>query len=369
MKILITANSTWNIYNFRMNLIKDFINLGYEICVVSPKDEYFEEIIKLNLSYYDIPIYPHSINPFREFTVIKKYYDIIKKLNPDIILGYTIKPNIYVNLCARILDKKVVSNISGLGKIFIKKTYLTFFGIFLYRIALKNTSHVFFQNSADLKLFLDLKIVKNYNSSVINGSGVDVNVFDCIREKNDGKSFLFLGRLIKEKGILEFLDAVANVLSLNIYNKTTFYIAGSINLNQDENIKKKLDLFCYKFPQIKYLGNQKDIVQLLKEVDVLVLPSYREGLSKALIEGASMKLPLITTDVPGCKDIVENGKNGFLCEKENSKSLSEKIIKMINLSSDERMEFGICGRNLVINKFASKHINNEYYSIIESLAY
>lgn len=366
MKILISANTVWNIYNFRLDLIKSLVSLGHEVIALAPKDDYVSFLEKSGIRCYNIKLNAKSTNPINDFSLLFQYYKNIKLLNPDIILSYTIKPNIYGNIAARLLKVPVINNISGLGTLFIQTSFATHVGKWLYKISLSSSKNVFFQNKYDLKLFIKNRIVKSKITSIVPGSGVNVKKFQCERASNKGAKFLFLGRLISDKGVFEYLNAAVSVL--NNFPEKKFLLAGELGSNNNTAIsKEQLKDFTENYRQINYLGKIDNTFSLLKSVDVVVLPSYREGLSKALIEAAAMNLPIITTNVPGCKDVVEHNFNGFICEVRSKLSLEKAIYNMINLTEKERLELGINGRKKIIKEFSSDIVTKIYISKINQI--
>lgn len=366
MRIIISINTTWNIYNFRLNLIKVLQNEGYQVIALAPKDDYVSKLESIGVTCYHVSLNPKGTNPIKDLDLTYQYYKLFKKLKPDCVLSYTIKPNIYGNFAARLLSVPTINNISGLGTLFIKRSLATYVGKLLYQLSLSSSHHVFFQNSDDKSLFKCNKLVSPKIASVIPGSGVDVNKFNCIRAQNKGHKFLFVGRLIADKGVFEYLDTAVAVLKK--YPKKEFLLVGELGYNNKTALSiTQLEAYTNKYPQIKYLGKTDNIVNLLQSVDVMVLPSYREGLSKSLIEAAAMSLPIITTNVPGCKDVVEDMFNGFLCEVKSKYSLEKAIYRMISLTEKERLEFGFNGRNKVINKFSDKIVNKIYHDKINQI--
>lgn len=366
MKILISVNTFWNIFNFRLDLIKELKSKGYIIYAVAPIDEYVSKLESKGIICYGVNLDPMGTNPLKDLQLINQYYKIFKKNKPDIILSFTIKANIYGNIAARVLKIPTINNISGLGTIFIKKSLSTYIGEFLYKFSLKSSSHIFFQNIDDKQLFITNKLVEPNISTIVPGSGVNIEMFSCDRTKNKGNKFLFVGRLISDKGVFEYLEAAISVLKT--YPNKEFLLAGEMGYNNKTALsEKQLEKYTKNYPQIKYLGKTDDVIMLLNSVDVMVLPSYREGLSKSLIEAAAMTLPIITTNVPGCSDVVEDEYNGLLCKVKSVYSLERAIFKIINLSESNRIEMGINGRKKVINRFSSKIVNKIYVDKINQV--
>lgn len=359
MRIAITVNTIWNIYNFRLDLILHLQANGHKVFAIAPFDNYVTKLESIGVTCYDIKLNSKSTNPISDIFLIRNYINIFKEIKPDIILSYTIKPNIYGNFAAGILRIPTLNNISGLGTLFIKKTVLTSFAKLLYKFSLKFSNHVFFQNSFDRSYFINCGIVSNEISSVINGSGVNLNKFKFIKKSNNCDVFLFVGRIIKDKGVIEFLESAIKILK--IYPKKKFLLVGEIGVQNKTSISKGvLDLYLSKSSQIRYLGMTDNIIEIMKNADILVLPSYREGLSKTLIESSAIGLPIITTNVPGCKDVVKHLYNGLLCSPKSVTSLFVEMKRMIQFSESQRIQLAINARNVVENKFSSEKIVKQY---------
>ncbi len=363
-KILINLNSSWNIFNFRLGLINFLQSEGYEVFALAPKDEYVKYLESAGVKCYSISLNQKGVNPISDFILFLHYIRLFKKIKPNLILSYTIKPNIYGNFAASILKIPTINNISGLGTLFIKTNLISSIGKILYKLSLKSSKHVFFQNKYDLELFVKSKLIKSINCSLIPGSGVKTSVFKQKKKVNKGEKFLFVGRLIGDKGVFEYLESARSVLIE--YPNVEFFLAGELGYNNKTAITKT-QLDNYTNSQIKYLGKVDDMVSLLESIDVLVLPSYREGLSKSLIEASSMSLPIITTDVPGCIDVVENDYNGLICKVKSIESLKESIKKIIELSADKREKMGLNGRKIAITKFDEKIIIQYYLEVIKKV--
>ena len=366
MILLISVNTSWNAYNFRKKLILSLLENKHQVYVLAPFDCYTPKLELFGLTCIDIKINQNGVNPLVDFQLIRNYYQVFKKVNPDLILSYTIKPNIYGNLAARMLSIPTINNISGLGTIFIKKTVISYIGRLLYKIGLASSSHVFFQNNEDRQLFIKYKLIKSTKNSVIPGSGVDTTYFKSNRTTNLGNRFLFVGRLIRDKGVIEFLDAALKILQT--YPHKQFFLIGELDCNNKTALNKSnLDYYLNQSSQIQYLGKTDDIKSILGEVDVMVLPSYREGLSKSLIEAAAMSLPIITTDVPGCREVVEHKFNGILCQAKSTSSLENAILDMILLSNETRHFMGLNGRLKVIDTFSNTIVIKTYLQKIKNI--
>ena len=362
--IIITINTSWNIFNFRVGLLKSLQNEGYHIVCVAPRDEYSERLEALGFEYRHIDIDNRGSNPFRDMKLIYQLYKIYKEINPMVILHYTIKPNIYGSIAGGLLGMKMISNISGLGTIFLNQSFASRVGKWLYRVALKYPRVVFFQNRDDRELFVDLGLVDYNKSDVLAGSGVDMEVFKAPYKKKIYKkrlAFLFIARLLRDKGIVEFVEASA------MLPNSDFYILGEYYPNNPTAITPKQIQKWTKSSNLIYLGSTDSVKEVIDSVDCVVLPSYREGLSRVLLESASMAKPIVTTNVAGCKEVVDDGINGFLCKPKDKASLARSIKKMIDLTYKEREEMGERGREKVAREFDEKFVIDRYKEAIREL--
>lgn len=362
--IALAGNSSWSILNFRKNLILKLIKNGFHVHVIAPKDSSVRELEHIGCIVHDIDISRRSMNPLNNFALIFKYYRLLKSLSLSHILTFNIKPNLYVCLAASQLSTKVIVNISGLGSSFIKANLITNIVKFLYKISLKKASIVFFQNQSDLALFKESGIYDGSLENLLPGSGIDLNVFT---KNNDhllnglNKDFVFIGRLIRDKGIIEYLES-ASAIS-NQYSHTTFYIYGESDKNNPSFLKpEEINKFSSK--NIKFMGKVNDINIALQHADCVVLPSYREGMSRSLLEAAATGIPIIASNVPGCREIVDNSINGFLCKAKSSDDLSNTMKKFLQLNNAEIKTMGDQGRLKAEKEFSVDLVVEKYLAAI-----
>jgi len=366
-KICIVANNPWYIYNFRFNLVNSLKDEGFQVVIVAPEDDKYTDLLKKDFEVYNIYMNAKGINPIADLKTIFEFYKIYKKLSPDVVLNFTIKPNIYSSFITRILKIDTISNITGLGTVFIKKSFITSIVKVLYKISLRNNSKIFFQNNDDRELFILNESVVEKNTGLLPGSGVDLSKF-IPKEKIENHNnfiFLFIGRIIKDKGVIELIKAI-QILKVKNLNFEV-HILGSINtINNTAISKEELDSWIDD-DLIKYLGVSDNVEEIIQSSDCVVLPSYREGTPRVLLEACAMKVPIITTNTVGCKDVVIDSINGYLCKVKNSKDLANKMEKMINLSKEERIAMGKAGREKMIREFDEKIVINKYIQEIKLL--
>ena len=367
--VAIVVNTSWNIYNFRLALIRRLKREGYKVILIAPRDDYSQQLEDEGFIYHNIKIDNRGVNPFVDLMLIYDFYKLYKELKPDLILNYTIKPNIYSSLAGKVLSIPTLNNITGLGTVFLNENLSSHIARWLYRVSIYNNL-VVFQNSDDMTLFMEKKLVKEDNTRLILGSGIDTNRFKSQNSLTNKRKFTFLmiARLIKDKGISEYIEAIRIIKSTKYANRCTFKILGSLYHSNPTAISQdELDSWIDE-GLIEYLGHSDSVQDEIDKVDCVVLPSYREGLSRVLLEASSMSKPIITTDVTGCRDIVDNGVNGYLVKVKNSVELAKAMKKMLNLSNIELIYMGRNGRKKVIENFSEEIVVNKYLSLIKSIA-
>ncbi len=368
MKILIVANSYWNLYNFRKEFIFTLQKSGIDVSLLAPKDEKFskffskESIPCHNLFYSNLKINFF----FNLFTLINLYFKI-RKVQPDKIIVFTIKINILVSLICFFSEFKLINNITGLGSSMINSKFMKFIVLSLLKFSLKKSSMILFQNNDDKNFFIENNIVNENKTKVIRYFGVNINKYKYspLPDRDKGLTFIYFGRLIKDKGIFELVDAIKIVKKT--YPKTKFKIIGDIDYNNPGYIKKEL-INEWKNKKLFELNKfQIDISKIIQTSDCVILPSYREGLPKSILESLSIGRPAIVTNVPGCRDLIIDNFNGLICEPKSAKNLSIKILQYINLNKKVRNKMSINARNSVIKDFNSDNIILEYINIIRSI--
>lgn len=349
---------------------------GYRVVAISPEDDFSQKIEEAGFEYYSIDINNMGTNPLEDIQLTGAIFRLYKKVQPDLLLHYTIKPNIYGTIAAKLAGVPVISNITGLGTVFLSDTLSCRLARRLYRIALRIPGKVFFQNPHDLDHFVNKKLVAVEKTELLPGSGIDPQHFRPVQNGN-GKDhpfvFLLVARMLKDKGVVEFIEAAQNLLDHKREgqgrprNGVEFWLLGSLYPgNPTAILQQEIDVWTQQ-SGIKYLGFSDDVMSVIARSDCVVLPSYREGLSRVLLEAASMAKPLITTDVPGCKDVVDDGVNGYLCKIKDAECLTEQMEKMLRLSADEREEMGKAGRKKVIEGYSEYLVIDKYLDAIKEI--
>ncbi|MEA2110992.1 MAG: glycosyltransferase family 4 protein [Campylobacterota bacterium] len=367
-KVAISINTSWNVFNFRLGLCKELQKLGYEIIVIAPKDEYTQKLINIGFTHFDITIHNKGTNPIQDAILTYKYFLLYRKIQPDIALHFTIKPDIYASLAAGILQIPIITNITGLGSLFVHDRFSTKIAKLLYKIALNLPKKVFFQNMEDKEAFIYHKLVSRERTGLLPGSGIDPELFKPQRKTAYTDStfiFLMIARLVKDKGIMEYIEA-AQILHVK-YPHVEFQVLGALYEENPTAVSTEELQSWIDNGIINYLGHSDHVSDLIKECDCIVLPSYREGMSRILLEAASMEKPIVTTKVPGCMEIVDDTKNGFLCHVADAKDLTAKMEKMLNLNYDTIKAMGRYSREKIMADFDEHIIIEKYLAVIQEV--
>lgn len=363
----IVINTSWHIYNFRTGLVAALQKMGYKVVAIAPKDVYSPKLIESGMDYFEIEMNNMGTNPIEDTKLTCEYYKLFEKIKPDLLLLYTIKPNIYGSIAAKMLNIPVISSITGLGTVFLHDNISSKIAKLLYKIALKIPRKVFFENPYDKDVFIDQGFVEKEKVVLIPGAGINTNEYspmgkDEFNEEQQLK-FLFIARLVKDKGLIEYIEAIKLLRAK--YPNIEFAILGPYYPGNPTAITKKEMGGWIEEGLVNYLGESDDVKSIISKYDCIVLPSYREGLSRVLLEAASMAKPIVTTNVPGCRDVVEDGVNGFLCEKEDAADLADKMEKIIQLTHAEQRHMGERGRERVVKEFDEPIVNDKYIVAIE----
>lgn len=361
-RVMILANNIVGLYNFRYELLEKLIEKDFEVYFSIPEDKNNEkviELIDLGCKHIKTNVDRRGMNPLNDLKLIKQYKKIVKQVKPDIILSFTIKPNIYGAYAAKKYKIPIILNITGLGSGFYNNK-TRFIIKNMYKFASKRASFIFFENQEIYHYFIDNKLSIEEKSKVIPGAGVNLEKFVPQKKSKDDNiiRFLFIGRIMKEKGIEEYLEAAKNIK--NKYPNVEFQVLGPY---EEEEYKQILDNSTY----VNYLGKSEDVRKEMKEVDCIINPSYHEGMSNVLLEGAAMEKFLIASDIPGCREIVENNYNGYTFEVKNSKDLEDKIEKFIKLPKEEKQRMAKNSRRKVEKEFDRNIIIEEYLKKIKEL--
>ena len=364
-KIAFVDNTLWGLLNFRGDVIKALYNEGNKITLVAPFDSNISLKEYQGIEYIPIKLSRKGKNPFQEIKYLFSLYKIYKKNKFDLVFHYTIKPNIYGNIAAKLNKIKSISIIPGLGHLFIRENTTTKIAEKLYKFALSFSKEVWFLNNDDKELFIKKKLISEKKIKILPGEGINLKKFSPIENnrKDDEIIFLMIARVLWEKGFKEYVEA-SEILKKK-YSNLEFQLLGIIDENNPSGVKKAIIENYHQKGIINYLGTSNSVKEIIANCDCIVLPSfYKEGVPRTLMEGAAMEKPLITTNIQGCKEVVENNYNGYLCEPKNSEDLIEKIEKFILLPKKEKEKLGKNGREKMKKEFDLNIVIKRYLSTL-----
>ncbi|MBC7919660.1 MAG: glycosyltransferase family 4 protein [Ferruginibacter sp.] len=365
MHIAIVINTSWNIYNFRMGLIKAFLEAGHTVTAIAPFDDYAELLQRAGCQYEAVKLDNKGANLCRDLNFTQEIYGVYRRIRPDVALHYTIKPNVYGTLAATLLGIPVVNNVSGLGTVFLRDNLASRVAHLLYRFTFRFPKKVFFQNQDDQHLFLKRRLVRKSITAVLPGSGVNLTVFQPQPfKRNHPFTFLVIARLIYDKGIVEYADAIRELRSQGI--QANFQLLGFKDPSP-LGIPEELLQSWIDEGLIDYLGTTDDVRPYIHQADCVVLTSYREGTPRTLLEAISMGKPVLTTDVPGCRETVEDGESGLLCQVRDSVDLAEKLKQMVLLKDHDLERMGRKGREIAEKKFNEDIVVQQYLAVLREI--
>lgn len=355
-RILILANSDIGLYNFRKELIERLISEKNMVFISLPKGERIKELEKIGCTFIETNVDRRGTNPIKDFKLILKYKKILKEIKPDVVLTYTIKPNIYGGLICRIKNIPYICNITGLGTAVENPSLMQKILFIMYRISLKKVKCCFVQNNENLQFIVNNNLLEEKKCKLIPGSGVNLEHFKILPypKQNETIKFIFISRIMEEKGINQYIEAAKIIRER--YSNTEFHILGFCEQEYEEQLKK---LTAEKI--INYHGLQKDVIPFLQEASCLIHPSYYpEGMSNVLLEACASGRPVITTNRSGCREIVDDEETGYIIEIKNVEQLVEKIEKFLKLSNEKREQMGLNARKKVEKEFDRNIVIEEY---------
>lgn len=365
--IVITSNTSWYLFNFRKNTILALIDSGYHVVAVAPQDDYSKKLEDLGAEYYHIDIDQGGTNPIKDISTFIGFVNLYRKVRPTAVLNFTPKNNIYSTLAATLVGAKSINNIAGLGMVFINENLTAKLARFLYKVSQTKAHTIFFQNEDDRALFAKHKLAPLEITDRVPGSGADLTRFAVTPSQDDGVvRFLLIARMLYDKGIGHYVEA-ARELKAKYGNAVEFRLLGFLDVNNPSAVSKQDMQSWVDEGIVNYLGTSDSVEKEIAQVDCMVLPSfYREGVPKSLLEACAMGKPIVTTDNVGCRETVDDGINGYLCEPRSTTSLVEKLELMITHSHEQRLEMGLQSRTKVENEFDEKIVINKYLEAVKS---
>jgi glycosyltransferase involved in cell wall biosynthesis len=364
VKVMIVLNTAWNLVNFRIGLIRALVASGYEVVAVAPSDKYADGLAVLGCRFIHVPMDSNGINPAKDLLLLWRLFWLLRTERPNVYLGYTVKPNIYGSLAARALGIPVINNIAGLGTVFIRDGWLSMLVKGLYRLALSRSQKVFFQNNDDRQLFITNRLVHEGLTDLLPGSGIDLIQFPPTPlPVNVPVRFLLIARMLWDKGVGEFVGAARLLKQRGV--SADFCLLGMLDPQNPAAISRQQVSAWVAEGVVNYLGVNDNVRVEIAQADCIVLPSYREGTPRALLEAAAMARPIVTTDSVGCRNVVDDGINGYLCKPKSSSDLADKMLRILSMSHNEREVIGLRGREKVEREFDEKIVIRKYLEAIK----
>ncbi len=365
-KILLVSNSCWSMYNFRIEVIEHFLKLGYEVHIAASRDDFAIKLLNTGCKVHNIRFNNRRLNPLADINLFFQLKHLYKQIRPALIFHYVIKPNIYGSIAASQLNIPSIAVVTGLGYSFASNNWLSSLVIKLYRFALKHVRYVVMLNEEDKRLFIDKRILTENKIKLLQSEGINLERFKPAAQTEPNSNFIFLmaTRMLWSKGVGIFAEAAELLKNkgLSFECKVIGFFEpnhpDSIPIEQLENWRNK-NIFSY-------LGFTENVVPFFNQANCFVLPTYyHEGVPRSLLEACAMQVPVITSNNIGCKEVVKDGYNGFICEINNAAALSEKMELMLQMKNNQLTEMGINGRKLVFERFNINLITAEYNKFLQ----
>lgn len=367
LRIALVCNTAWAIYTYRRGVLRMLTERGAEVTIIAPRDRTFEPLIEMGCRCVELPVASKGTDPRQDLKTMIALYREYRATRPHLVFHYTIKPNIYGSLAAMLARVPSIAVTTGLGYVFIQKSRTAQIAKRLYRFAFRFPREVWFLNRDDHQAFVDENLLAHPDRARrLHGEGVDLDDFALAPlPRREDFVFILIGRLLWDKGVAEYVEAARRLRRR--YPQARFQLLGPVGVDNPSAISRT-DVEAWEHENIvEYLGEANDVRPLVAAADCVVLPSYREGVPRTLMEASAMGRPIVATDVPGCREVVEHGVNGFLCEVKSAESLAEQLERMLTLPFEEREAMALRGREKVAREFDEKKVVERYKSTIHAI--
>lgn len=367
MHVLLTVNAAWNVWNFRQPVLHAMLADGHDVTILAPHDQTAEEIERLGCRVLPLEMNVKGLNPIDDLRLLHRFRAVLRRENPDIVLSYTIKNNIFCALAARAEGIPFIPNVTGLGTAFLSAGLLQRVAERLYRKAFGGLPVVFFQNADDRELFVQRRLVGRDQARLLPGSGIDSERFAATRmpPAHEMPVFLLIARLLRDKGVLEFVEAARSVR--RDHPGVRFQLLGAAGSQNRSAIDQATVDAWVAEGVVEYLGTTQDVRPRIAAASCVVLPSYREGAPRTLIEAAAMARPVIATDVPGCRAVVDHESSGYLCAVRSAGALAAAMARFLALPAPERARMGRAGRAKMEREFDQAIVVSAYRAAVAVL--
>jgi glycosyltransferase involved in cell wall biosynthesis len=371
LRITLVCNTAFAIYTYRQGLIRTLVARGVDVTVIAPRDRTFDLLQQMGCRCIELHVASKGTNPRDDLRTLWSLYRLYREIRPHVVFHYTIKPNIYGTIAAKLAGVDSVAVTTGLGYVFIQKSRAAQIAKLMYRFAFRFPREIWFLNKDDEAAFRDQQLLAHpERARLLHGEGVDLEQFSFTslhrhENRQDAFSFVLIGRLLWDKGVGEYVEAARQLRAK--YPHARFQLLGPVGVDNPSAISRAEVDTWVREGVIDYLGEAHDVRPLIAAADCVVLPSYREGVPRTLMEASAVGRPIVATDVPGCREVVADGVNGLLCEARNVDSLAAKLAQMLDMSDDERRAMGERGREKVAREFDERVVVERYKSLIQKL--
>lgn len=365
-RLMLIANSAWNLAHFRGGLIRALAAQGHELVAVCPEADLMpSDFDSLPVERLPLPMNRSGLSPIADLRTLRHISRLIDRARPDAILSFTVKPNIYGCIAAARAGIPAIPNVSGLGTAFKSSRPLRLLVERLYRFAFRGAPAVFFQNRDDLELFVERRLARRSQAVLVPGSGIDLERFSPSRLPEGEVRFLLIGRVLRDKGMREYVAAARSLRRR--FAAARFQLLGPLDqLNRTAITADELDAWVAE-GAVEYLGTTDDVRPFIEQATVVVLPSYHEGMPRTLLEAAAMARPLVASDIPGCRDIVRDGLTGLLCQPRDAASLERSMAEMAAMPHEQRLAMGLAARAMAESEFDQKIVIDAYAGLLDRL--
>jgi glycosyltransferase involved in cell wall biosynthesis len=367
LRISLVCNTAWAIYTYRQGLIRMLVSRGVDVTVIAPRDRTFVLLTQMGCRCIDLPVASKSTSPRDDLRTLWALYRHYRAIRPHVVFHYTIKPNIYGSIAAKLAGVASVAVTTGLGYVFIQQSRAAQVAKKLYRFAFRFPREIWFLNRDDEAAFIDQKLlVHPERARLLHGEGVDLDQFAYAPlADREHFTFVLIGRLLWDKGVGEYVEA-ARALRAR-YPHARFMLLGPVGVDNPSAITQTEVDAWQREGVVTYVGEAHDVRPFIVDADCVVLPSYREGVPRTLMEASAMGRPIVATDVPGCREVVADGVNGLLCEVKSAQSLTAKLAQMLDMSGEERRAMGERGRKKVASEFDERVVVERYKDLLHTL--
>ncbi|MCG1019589.1 MULTISPECIES: glycosyltransferase family 4 protein [Burkholderiaceae] len=367
MRVMLVANTLWSIVIFRPGLLRTLVGMGVDVVVMAPVDDTLPRARELNVRVIPLELSAKGTNPLHDLGLVRTLVTCYRALKPDLVFHYTIKPNIYGSIAAKLAGVPCIAVTTGLGYAFVNTNLVARVAKVLYRFAFRFPREVWFLNGDDRQDFVAQRLVDPVKTQVLPGEGIDLAHFaPRAAGMPDGKvRFLLIARMLWDKGVGEYVEAARLVRA--VYPQAVFQLLGATDVANPSAISAKQMRTWAAEGVVEYLGTTQDVRDIIARADCLVLPSYREGVPRTLLEGAAMAKPLVATKVIGCREVVVDGETGLLCAPRDAADLARKLQHIIEMGPDARATMGARGRRMVEQRYDERIVIERYLEAMQRI--